>query len=151
MESGQLTILDSRLPGMRMAGFGLAILLLIAAVSATCSSGIPASQPEPSPTITPVATDAQPERRLTAIPELEPTNTAESSPATAAEPDSVSTQIAGQVRADSWGVERWRVFLESGAPAYSDVSGMAIDDMGNVFVAGWSWGTFRETIGVCQS
>ena len=46
--------------------------------------------------------------------------------------------------ADLEGIERWRVFFGSDAPAYNDVAGMAIDDMGNVFVAGWSWGTFRK-------
>ncbi len=127
-----------------MAGLGLAFLALFAAVSAAGCSSMPASQPEPRPTTTLVATDSQPESESTAIAEPEPTDTAESSPTVVAEPDPTSTKVAAYATVNLQGVESWRVFFESDAPAYNDVEGMSMDEMGNVFVAGWSWGTFRE-------
>ena len=127
-----------------MASLGLAFWALFVAVSAAGCFSMPASQPESRPTATLVATDSQPESESTVIAEPEPTDTAESDPAVIAEPDPTSVQVAADVTVNLQGVERWRVFFESDAPAYNDVAGMAIDDLGNVFVAGWSWGTFRE-------
>ncbi len=139
-----MAILESIPLRFRMAGLGLAFLALFAAVSAAGCSSMPASQPEPRPTTTLVATDSQPESESTAIAEPEPTDTAESSPTVAAEPDPTSTKVAAYATVNLQGVESWRVFFESDAPAYNDVEGMSMDEMGNVFVAGWSWGTFRE-------
>ena len=139
-----MTILDSRLPDLRMTGLGLAIWVLFAAVSAAGCSSTPASQAVPNPTATLVATDSHPERDPTTTAEPEPADTTESSPTGAEESNSTSAEIAAGVTADLQGVKKWRISFESDAPAYNDVAGMAVDDLGNVFVAGWSWGTFRE-------
>ena len=139
-----MTIPDSRRPDMPMAGFGLVVLALFAAVTATGCSSAPASQPDPSPTATHVATDSQQARESINIAEPEPIDTAESSPTVVAEPNPTSTQVAVDATINLQGVENWRITFESDAPAYNDVAGMAMDELGNVFVAGWSWGTFRE-------
>ena len=144
MESGQLTVPVSMPPGLRMAGFGLSILALFVAMSAAGCSSMPASQPEPSPTATLVATDSQPERQPTDIPRSEPTHAAESGPTAVVEPVPTPTQVAAYATVNLQGVESWRTSFESETPAYNDVAGMAMDELGNVLVAGWSWGTFRE-------
>ena len=118
-ESGQPTVPVMMPLGLRMACLGLATLLMFAA-------------------------DSQQARESTNIAEPEPADTVDSSLTTAVGPDSTATRVVAEVTGGFHGVERWRISFESDAPAYNDVAGMAMDEVGNVFVAGWSWGTFRE-------